>query len=89
SYQMFAGLVRFVCTNSMIAGQQFEEVRVPHKGHIQDQIIEGAYTIAKDFPRLIDSTREMAALQLSRPEQRVFAEAALVARYGEEAPPVT
>ncbi|WP_226019509.1 DUF932 domain-containing protein [Novosphingobium sp. FKTRR1] len=89
SYQMFAGLVRFVCTNSMIAGQQFEEVRVPHKGHIQDQIIEGAYTIAQDFPRLIDSTREMAALQLSKPEQRVFAEAALVARYGEEAAPVT
>jgi hypothetical protein len=89
SYQMFAGLIRWVCTNSMIAGDKFQEVRVPHKGHIQDQIIEGAYTIAEDFPRLIDSSREMAALQLSKPEQRVFAEAALVARYGEEAPPVT
>lgn len=89
SYQMFAGLVRWVCTNSMIAGQQYEEVRVPHKGNIQDQIIEGAYTIAQDFPRLIDATREMAAVQLSAPEQRVFAEAALVARYGEEQPPVT
>ncbi len=89
SYQMFAGVIRFVCTNSMIAGTQFEEIRVPHKGHIQDQIIEGAYTIAEDFPRLIDATREMAALTLSAPEQRVFAEAALVARYGEEAPPVS
>lgn len=89
SYQMFSGLVRFVCTNSMIAGQQFDEVRVHHKGHIQDQIIEGAYKIAEDFPRLIDSTREMAALRLSEPEQRVFAEAALVARYGEEEAPIT
>lgn len=89
SYQMFAGIVRFVCTNSMIAGQQFEEVRVPHKGHIQDQIIEGAYTIAQDFPRLIDSTREMASITLSAPEQRVFAEAALVARYGEDQAPIT
>ena len=89
SYQMFAGLVRFVCTNSMIAGQQYDEIRVHHKGHIQDQIIEGAYTIAQDFPRLIDSTREMSALQLSAPEQRVFAEAALVARYGEETAPIT
>ncbi|EZP56480.1 hypothetical protein BW41_00626 [Sphingomonas sp. RIT328] len=31
----------------------------------------------------------MAAVQLTRDEQRVFAEAALVARYGEEEPPVT
>ncbi|MGR6730294.1 DUF932 domain-containing protein, partial [Aeromonas veronii] len=56
AYQMFAGMLRFVCTNSMIAGERFEEVRVPHKGGIQDQIIEGVYTVAEDFPRLIDST---------------------------------
>lgn len=49
AYQMFAGMLRFVCTNSMIAGERFEEVRVPHKGGIQDQIIEGVYTVAKDF----------------------------------------
>jgi len=30
AYQMFAGMLRFVCTNSMIAGERFEEVRVPH-----------------------------------------------------------
>lgn len=89
SYQMFAGLIRFVCTNSLIAGEQFEEIRVPHKGAIQDQIIEGAYTVAQDFPRLIDASREMAALNLSREEQHVFAEASLVARYGEEAAPIT
>ncbi len=29
AYQMFAGMLRFVCTNSMIAGERFEEVRVP------------------------------------------------------------
>ncbi|NMN07657.1 MULTISPECIES: DUF932 domain-containing protein [unclassified Novosphingobium] len=89
SYQMFAGLIRFVCTNSMIAGEQFKEVRVPHKGNIQDQIIEGAYTVAEDFPRLIDASREMAGVSLQPEEQRVFAEAALVARYDEAPSPVT
>ena len=53
AYQMFAGMLRFVCTNSMIAGERFEEVRVPHKGGIQDQIIEGVYTVAEDFPAFI------------------------------------
>jgi len=88
AYQMFAGMLRFVCTNSMIAGERFEEVRVPHKGGIQDQIIEGVFTVAEDFPRLIDATETMKETQLSRDEQRVLAEASLVARYGEEESPV-
>lgn len=88
AYQMFAGILRFVCTNSMIAGERFEEVRVPHKGGIQDQIIEGVYTVAKDFPRLIDATETMKGTQLSRDEQQVLAEASLVARYGEEESPL-
>jgi hypothetical protein len=88
AYQMFAGMLRFVCTNSMIAGDRFEEVRVPHKGGIQDQIIEGVYTVAQDFPRLIDATETMKDTRLSRDEQQVLAEASLVARYGEEESPV-
>jgi hypothetical protein len=88
AYQMFAGMLRFVCTNSMIAGERFEEVRVPHKGGIQDQIIEGVYTVAEDFPRLIDATEGMKDTRLSSDEQRVLAEASLVARYGEDESPV-
>ena len=88
AYQMFAGMLRFVCTNSMIAGERFEEVRVPHKGGIQDQIIEGVYTVAEDFPRLIDATETMKDTRLSHDEQRVLAEASLVARYGEDESPV-
>jgi hypothetical protein len=88
AYQMFAGVLRFVCTNSMIAGERFEEVRVPHKGGIQDQIIEGVYTVAEDFPRLIDATEGMKDTRLSSDEQHVLAEASLVARYGEDESPV-
>lgn len=88
AYQMFAGMLRFVCTNSMIAGKRFEEVRVPHKGNIQHEIIEGVYTVAEDFPRLIDATETMKETRLSGEEQQVLAEASLVARYGEDESPV-
>lgn len=88
AYQMFAGVLRFVCTNSMIAGERFEEVRVPHKGNIQNEIIEGVYTVAEDFPRLIESAETMKDTRLSSDEQRVLAEASLVARYGEDESPV-
>ncbi len=88
SYQMFAGMLRFVCTNSLVAGERFEDVRVPHKGNIQHDIIEGVYTVAEDFPRLIDATETMKEITLSADERRVLAEASLVARYGEEESPV-
>jgi hypothetical protein len=88
AFQLFAGMLRFVCTNSMIAGERFEEVRVPHKGDIQHDIIEGVYTVAEDFPRLIDASESMKEIQLSGDERRVLAEASLVARYGEDESPV-
>ncbi|GGE97537.1 DUF932 domain-containing protein [Sphingomonas prati] len=88
AYQMFAGMLRFVCTNGMICGDQFQEVRVQHKGNIQDEIIEGAYTIAKDFPRIIDQTEAMKGTTLTGAEQRLFGEAALIARYGDDESPL-
>lgn len=88
SYQMFAGMLRFVCTNSLVAGERFEDVRVPHKGNIQHDIIEGVYTVAEDFPRLIDASETMKEIQLGEDERRVLTEASLVARYGEDDSPV-
>jgi hypothetical protein len=88
AYQMFAGMLRFVCTNSMIAGERFEEVRVPHKGNIQDDIIEGVFTVAEDFPRLIDASEQMKATRLTEAEQRLLGEVSLVARYGEDDSPL-
>src|SRR3546814_11256850 len=79
---MFAGMLRFVCTNSLVAGERFEDVRVPHKGNIQHDIIEGVYTVAEDFPRLIDASETMKEIQLGADERRVLAEDSLVARYG-------
>ena len=89
AYQMFAGMLRFVCTNSMIAGERFEEVRVPHKGNIQHDIIEGVYTVAEDFPRLIDASETMKEVRLSEDEQRLLGEVSLVARYGDDESPLT
>lgn len=88
AYQMFAGMLRFVCTNSMIAGERFEEVRVQHKGNIEHDIIEGVFTVAEDFPRLIDASEGMKAVRLSWDERRLLGEVSLVARYGEDDSPL-
>ena len=43
SYQMIPGIFRFVCTNGLVCGDSFGEIRVPHKGDVVGQVIEGAY----------------------------------------------
>jgi hypothetical protein len=85
SYQMLAGMFRFVCCNGMVIGNSIEEVRVHHKGDIVGDVIEGAYTVLDEFGRVRESAEEMKAITLSDGAQRAFASAALVAKYGDVA----
>src|SRR3546814_16897414 len=73
-----------VCSSDL----RFEEVRVPHKGNIEHDIIEGVYTVAEDFPRLIDASETTKAVRLSEDERRLLGELSLVARCGEDGSPL-
>ena len=45
SYQMLAGVFRFVCCNGLVVGDVANDIRIPHKGNIQDEVIEGAFRV--------------------------------------------
>ena len=83
SYQMLAGMFRFVCCNGLVVGEVVEDIRIPHKGNIQDEVSEGAFRVLEDFEVVDASTDGMKALPLQREEQQAFATAALALRYGE------
>ncbi|MDV7024460.1 MULTISPECIES: DUF932 domain-containing protein [Atlantibacter] len=89
SYQMIPGMFRFVCTNGMVCGQTFGDIRVHHKGDIVGQVIEGAYEVLGIFDKVDENIDAMKSLTLSPAEQRAFAGAALEYRYGEEHKPVS
>lgn len=91
SYQMKSGMFRFVCFNGMVCGNTQHDIKVKHSGNIVDNVIEGAFTVVKDFEAVTGSVAEMKALTLSAPEQTAFAEAALTLRFDteEQAAPVT
>jgi len=94
SYQMLAGMFRFVCCNGMVVGQVVDDIRVPHKGDIQGEVIEGAFRVLDQFEVVEASTGAMKALTLQPEEQTAFAAAALTLRFGERGedqppPPVT
>ena len=83
SYQMLAGVFRFVCCNGLVCGSVSNDIRIPHKGNVQDEVIEGAFRVLDDFEAVEDSTAAMKRLTLNEDEERAFATAALALRYGE------
>ena len=90
SYQMLAGMFRFVCQNGMITGDTVEDIRVQHRGNIVDNVIDAAYTIVDQFAITNESMGAMKEIQLSRPEEEVFARSALALKYGDlEKQPIT
>lgn len=89
SYQMLPGLFRGVCTNGLVCGQSFGEVKVPHKGDVVEKVIEGAYEVLGIFDRVEEKRDAMQSLILPPPAQQVLAQAALAYRFGEDHQPVT
>jgi Domain of unknown function (DUF932) len=85
SYQMLAGVFRFVCANGLVIGDATQDIRVRHSGDVVGQVVEGAFTVLKNFDQ-IDAQREnMQSLELSSAEQDVFASSALALKYDETA----
>lgn len=86
---MLPGIFRSVCTNSLVCGQSFGEIRVPHKGNVVEKVIEGAYEVLGVFDRVEEKRDAMQSLLLPPPAQQSMANAALTYRFGEEHHPVT
>ncbi|AKK24586.1 DUF932 domain-containing protein [Pandoraea oxalativorans] len=90
SYQMLAGMFRFVCQNGLVCGDAVADVRVPHKGDAAAQVIDGAYEILHGFERAQASRDAMLAVTLDDGEAGVFARAALALKYDDTTPaPIT
>ncbi len=49
SFQLLPGIFRSVCTNSLVCGQSFGEIRVPHRGDVVNKVIEGAYDVLRSL----------------------------------------
>jgi hypothetical protein len=81
AYRMMPGFFRFVCANGLIVGQSISETRVRHSGDAMSDVIEGAYTVLKDAPLVMDRVDAMRAVSLSRDEALAFATAAHQLRF--------
>src|SRR3982751_5402070 len=62
SYQMLAGVLSFVCCNGLVCGTVSNDIRIPHKGNVEGEVIEGAFRVLNDFEAVEDSTAAMKRL---------------------------
>ncbi|WP_267284708.1 DUF932 domain-containing protein [Klebsiella pneumoniae] len=60
------GMFRFVCTNGLVCGTSFGEIRVPHKGDIVGRVIEGAYEVLGIFDKITEGVDVMKSITLTR-----------------------
>jgi len=81
SYQMLAGLFRFVCHNGLVCGDTTADIRVPHKGDVAGQVIEGAYEVLQGFGQVRQSRDAMRAITLDTGEAEILARSALALKY--------
>ncbi len=80
SYQLLTGLFRFICSNGMVCGDRFGEIRVPHKGDVVQDVIEGVFSVVKDSDKVLEAVEIMKQIELKPAEQMAFAEAAAMMR---------
>lgn len=86
SYRLSAGVFRLVCSNGLVVAESLlEDVKVPHKGDVVGQVLDGCIEIMDRLPVVSESIRELDAIELSPAEQRAFSVAAIAARYDDAA----
>jgi hypothetical protein len=90
SYRLMAGVFRMVCSNGLtVAESLLSDVRIKHSGNILDEVSDSVVEIAGNLPRITTAIETMKQIELAPQEREVFARAALVAKYGDDAAPIT
>jgi Rad3-related DNA helicase len=86
SYQIMSGVFRFVCSNGLIAGDMFNNIKVRHSGNVVGDVIEGATRVLDDAKQIGSRIDEYKSITLDYDEQQAFARSALQIRWGDEKP---
>jgi hypothetical protein len=90
AYALYGGLFRLICLNGMVVPDGFcGSVKVPHKGDVVRQVIEGSYEVIEGANRTMSVVKDWSAIDLSRDEQMALAESAHRLRFADTEGKVT
>jgi hypothetical protein len=85
SYKFMAGLLRLICLNGMVVSDgTVADVTVIHRGSAEqqlEQVVNGAYEVLKQGPKVMDKVRRWKGLELKPEEQMLLAESVHQVRF--------
>lgn len=89
AFVLHAGIFRMACANGIvIADRTFQKLSVRHGKNVVGHIIDGAYSVVDEVPKITNSVEEMMGITLSEQEQRIFAKTAFEYTQGEIDPAI-
>lgn len=85
SFQLMAGIFRFVCSNGLIVADSLvANHRIRHQGYTEEVVKEAIYNIVEDTPKIFNKIEEFKDIKLTVDEQRLYGAAALDLLYDDE-----
>lgn len=85
SFQMLAGLFRFICGNGMVvADATFQSHKIRHIGYQDQNVIDAVFDVVRTTPLIMNRVDDFKQVTLSVPEQLALGETALIAKYGQD-----
>ena len=85
SYRLMAGLYRQVCTNGLMAGKSYDEVRIRHQGDVIGAVIEGTYRVIESSHKMLDVVEQMGDCVVSEEKLKEFSIQAHALRFTDDA----
>ena len=82
SCQLISGQFRSVCHNGLVMGSVDNNIRVRHSGDATGNVIEGVYTVLKDFDEIHDIEARMRSMKLEKRDKLQFALSAYILKEG-------
>jgi len=90
TFQLMAGLFRFVCVNGLVVSDSmFSKISIKHVGFDENKVIDATYRIVDDIPKIDNCMQTYKSIDLSPYEQLMFAKRASLLRWEEGKAPVT
>jgi hypothetical protein len=83
-YDLFAGLFRIACLNSMVALKEgIDSVKVRHSGDVMGKVIDGTFRVVENAKQALIAPEAWSQIKLDRDESIAMAEAARMIRFGD------
>jgi len=85
SFQISAGLFRMICANGLVvADSTFKTHRIKHLGYREEDVSLAIENVIKNTPRIMNKVEQFKEISLSKDEQMIYLDSALLVKYNEE-----